>query len=124
MKIAKLVRVSLVTRVVVDIADSENEDEILGLAIPKLSENLMDSLYESVDEIVDDIECPYILGEEYSIKIGDEVDVPSPTQYDLHNNEFTGTIEYIKEDTDGTLYGGVRDSENNIYDISLSRLTN
>lgn len=56
-KVAKLVRVSLVTRVIVN--EDATKHEILELAIPKLSESLMDNPYESVDEIVDDLECPY-----------------------------------------------------------------
>jgi hypothetical protein len=56
-KVAKLVRVSLVTRVIVDI--DATEQEIMELAVPKLSENLMDSPFENIDEIVDDTECPY-----------------------------------------------------------------
>ena len=56
-KVAKLVRVSLVTRVIVDI--DATEQEIMELAVPKLSENLMDSPFDNLDEIVDDTECPY-----------------------------------------------------------------
>lgn len=56
-KVAKLVRVSLVTRVIVDV--DATEQEIMELAVPKLSENLMDSPFDSIDEIVDDTECPY-----------------------------------------------------------------
>lgn len=55
-KVAKLVRVSLVTRVIVN--EDATEQEIMGLAVPKLSENLMDSPFECIDEIVDDLECP------------------------------------------------------------------
>ena len=57
MKVAKLVRVSLVTRVVVE--DTASEQDIMELAVPKLSENLMDSPFECIDEIVEDTECPY-----------------------------------------------------------------
>ena len=62
MKVAKLVRVSLVTRVIVD--DTASEQDILELAIPKLSESLMDNPHQSVDEIVDDTECPYTIDDE------------------------------------------------------------
>jgi len=61
MKIAKLVRVTLVTRVIVD--ECATYQEIMELAIPKLSENLMDSPLESIDEIVDDTECPYTISD-------------------------------------------------------------
>lgn len=56
-KVAKLVRVSLVTRVVVDV--DATEQDIMELAVPKLSENLMDAPFEKLEEIVDDTECPY-----------------------------------------------------------------
>ena len=56
-KVAKLVRVSLVTRVIVDV--DATEQEIMELAVPKLSENLMDAPFENLEEIVDDTECPY-----------------------------------------------------------------
>jgi hypothetical protein len=56
-KVAKLVYVSLVTRVVVD--EKATEQEILELAFPKLSEKLTDEFIENLEEIVDDIECPY-----------------------------------------------------------------
>lgn len=56
-KVAKLVRVSLVTRVIVDV--DATEQDIMELAVPKLSENLMDAPFENLEEIVDDTECPY-----------------------------------------------------------------
>jgi hypothetical protein len=56
-KVAKLVRVSLVTRVIVDV--DATEQEIMELAVPKLSENLMDAPFENLEEVVDDTECPY-----------------------------------------------------------------
>jgi len=56
MKVAKLVRVSLVTRVIVDV--DATEQDIMEMAIPKLSENLMDNPFQCIDEIVDDLECP------------------------------------------------------------------
>lgn len=67
MKVAKLVRVTLMTRVIVDV--DATEQDIMELAVPKLSENLMDSPFDSIEEIVDDTECPYDADEE-----GDEED--------------------------------------------------
>jgi len=61
-KVAKLVYVSLVTRVVVD--ENATEQEIMEAAIPKLSEKLMDEPFEHLEEIVDDIECPFDKEEE------------------------------------------------------------
>lgn len=68
-KVAKLVRVSLVTRVIV--YENATEQEILELAIPKLSESLMDNPYESVDEIVDDTECPCNDGEQIGLTLSE-----------------------------------------------------
>jgi hypothetical protein len=56
-KVAKLVYVSLVTRVIVD--ENATEQEIMELAVPKLSENLMDSPFEHLEDIIDDLECPF-----------------------------------------------------------------
>jgi hypothetical protein len=56
-KVAKLVYVSLMTRVVVD--ENATEQEIMELAIPKLLENFMDSPFENLDDITDDLECPF-----------------------------------------------------------------
>ena len=56
-KVAKLVYVSLVTRVVVD--ENATEQEIMELAVPKLSENLMDSPFENLEDITDELECPF-----------------------------------------------------------------
>jgi hypothetical protein len=58
MKIAKLVKVSLVTRVVVDL--NATEDDIMEVAAPKLSESLMDSPLSHLDSIEDDVKCPYV----------------------------------------------------------------
>lgn len=58
MKVAKLVRVSLVTRVIVE--DTASEADILDIAVPKLCDSLKDCPLQHVEEIVDDIECPYV----------------------------------------------------------------
>jgi hypothetical protein len=56
-KVAKLVYVSLVTRVVVD--ENASEDEILNTARSKFIEKVTNELGENLEEIVDDTECPY-----------------------------------------------------------------
>ena len=62
MKVAKLVYVSLLTRVIVD--ENATQQEIMEQAIPKLSEKLMDEPFEHIEEIVDDVECPFTTEEE------------------------------------------------------------
>ena len=56
-KVAKLVSVTLITRVIVD--ENASEQDILELAIPKLSEKLIYEPFEHIEEIVDDDECPF-----------------------------------------------------------------
>jgi hypothetical protein len=55
--VAKLVSVSLMTRVIVD--ENASEFEILELAGIKLSEKIQNELTEHLESIEDDIECPY-----------------------------------------------------------------
>lgn len=56
-KVAKLVTVILTTRILVE--EGADEQTIMELAIPKLSEKLMDEPFEHIEEIVDDTECPF-----------------------------------------------------------------
>lgn len=58
-KVAKLVTVSLMTRVIVD--EDATEQEIMELAYPKLCENFSDAPFEHIEEIVDDLEVPFDL---------------------------------------------------------------
>lgn len=56
-KTVKLVYVSLMTRVVVDV--DATDEEILEAARPKLLEKVNTELMENLEDIVDDIECPF-----------------------------------------------------------------
>lgn len=56
-KVAKLVCVSLMTRVIVD--ENASEADILELAGVKLAEKIQNELTENLESIEDDIECPY-----------------------------------------------------------------
>lgn len=120
-KIAKLVYVSLMTRVVVD--EGATDEEIMELAVPKLSENFMNAPFENLESIIDDIECPYEDGEEYvdkygfMLSVGDDVDVPYPNDTDIHSQEFTGCIEGFK---DG--YVVVIDGDGDCFSIEPKRL--
>jgi hypothetical protein len=55
--VAKLVYVTLATRVIVD--ENASESEILELAGIKLAEKIQHELTEHLESIEDDIECPY-----------------------------------------------------------------
>ena len=57
------------TRVIVD--ENATEQDILELAIPKLSEKLMDEPFEHIESMEDDTECPFDI--QYDIKEGDTV---------------------------------------------------
>lgn len=57
-KVAKLVWVSVGTRVIVD--KNASEEEIMEIAIPNLIRNLSnDGCMNYVDEILDDVEVPF-----------------------------------------------------------------
>jgi len=56
-KVAKLVRVSLITRVIVN--EGDGEDTILEAAKSQLVEKVMNDLGENVDSIAIDDECPF-----------------------------------------------------------------
>jgi hypothetical protein len=57
MKVAKLVFVSLATRVVVD--ENATDEEILNIAKPRFEQKVAYELSEHLEEILDDEECPY-----------------------------------------------------------------
>ncbi len=58
MKVAKLVSVSLMTRVIVE--EDATDEQIMEVAIPRLSNNLFnDGILDNVEDIKDDTECPF-----------------------------------------------------------------
>jgi hypothetical protein len=58
MKKAYLVYVSLATRVVVD--DNATEQDIIKLANANILDNIItDGIFENVEEVLEDEECPY-----------------------------------------------------------------
>jgi len=56
-KVAKLVYVSFLTRVVVE--DTATDDEILDIARPKFIDKVRTELHENLEEIINDTEVPY-----------------------------------------------------------------
>jgi len=122
MKVAKLVYVTLATRVIVE--EDADQQTIMELAVPRLSENLMDAPFENIDKIIDDTECPYEIGEEFYLSVGDNVEMPDPKDdgSDLWNNEFTGQIVNIY-DTNNIIYATVEDGEGDCFDIEAERVT-
>lgn len=123
MKVSKLVYVTLLTRVVVE--EGANEQTIMEEAIPKLSESLMDSPFENIEKIVDDTDCPYHLGEEFGLSIGDNVDMPEPSDFlgDMWQHEFTGYIKNIYE-SNNVIYASVEDGDGDCFDIEAERIMN
>jgi hypothetical protein len=61
MKTAKIIWVSLATRVIVDTNDSEEIviEKAIEQAKDKFIDKINNELYESIDEIFDDTDCPY-----------------------------------------------------------------
>ena len=58
MKKAHLVLVSMATRVVVD--ENATEQDIIKLANAQIIDNIIvDGIFENVEEVLDDYECPY-----------------------------------------------------------------
>ncbi len=57
MKVAKLVYISLMTRVVVD--SEATEDQIIAAAMPRFIDDIETGCTESIEQISDDLECPY-----------------------------------------------------------------
>jgi hypothetical protein len=57
MKVAKLVYVSMVTRVVVD--ENATDEQILEAARANFIEKVQTELGEHLEEIIDDEECPF-----------------------------------------------------------------
>ena len=58
MKKAHLIYVSMATRVVVD--ENATEQDIIKLANAQIINNIIaDGIFESVEEVLDDDECPY-----------------------------------------------------------------
>lgn len=122
MKVSKLVYVTLLTRVIVE--ENATEQEIMEKAVPKLSENLMDSPFENIEKIVDDTEMPYIIGEEYQLVVGDDIEMPEPLEdgSDLwEHGGFIGRIVSFKE-FDNVIYSTVEDGEGDCFDIEAYRL--
>lgn len=57
MKLAKLVYISLCTRVVVD--DTSTDEQIIEVAKDRFIDKINTEFHENLEEIVDDIECPF-----------------------------------------------------------------
>jgi hypothetical protein len=56
-KVAKLVYVSMVTRVVVE--DTATDEEIIDISTERFIDKLKTEIGEHIETIEDDIECPY-----------------------------------------------------------------
>lgn len=56
-KVAKLVTITMTTRVIVD--ENASESDIIELASIRMSEKIQHEFNENLESIVDDTECPY-----------------------------------------------------------------
>lgn len=122
MKVSKLVYVTLMTRVVVE--ENATEQDIMEKAVPKLSETLMDSPFENIEKIVNDTECPYIMGEEYQLEVGEDVEMPEPLEDGSDSWQHGGFIGRIVKfyNSNNILYACVEDGDNDVFDIEAYRL--
>lgn len=121
-KVAKLVYVTLLTRVIVE--ENADQQAIMEKAVPKLSETLMDSPFENIEKIVDDKECPYVMGEEYQLGIGDDVEMPDPKDDGSDSWEHGGFIGRIIGfyESNGEIIAQVEDGDSDVFDIDAYRL--
>ena len=103
-KVAKLVCVTLLTRVIVE--EGADQQAIMEEAVPKLSETLMDSPFENIDKIVDDVLMP------------DPKDDGSDA---WEHGDFLGRIVSFKE-FDNVIYATVEDGDDDCFDIEAERL--
>lgn len=87
-KVAKLVKVSLITRVIVN--DNTPESEILEKAKSNLITKINYELSENLEEIIEDTECPYdskydfVSGEEFILEKSEEI-------YELLREEYVSS---------------------------------
>jgi hypothetical protein len=56
-KVAKLVTVTMTTRIIVD--ENATEEQIIELASIKMSEKIQEEFNQNIESIQDDTECPY-----------------------------------------------------------------
>jgi hypothetical protein len=56
-KVAKLVTVTMTTRIIVD--ENATEEQIIELASIKMSEKIQEEFNQNIESIQDDNECPY-----------------------------------------------------------------
>lgn len=56
-KVAKIVYVTFITRVIVD--ENATDEQIFEAARPELKRKADEEMFENLDGIKDDIECPY-----------------------------------------------------------------
>ena len=79
-KIAKLVTISLITRVIVE--DTATDEQILEVARPKFLNQINSELSENLESIVEDTECPYGTSPEEEIEINWKI--PKENSVTLH----------------------------------------
>ncbi len=121
MKVAKLVCISLMTRVIVE--DTATEEQILEIARPNFQYKLDIEMSENIESIADDTEMPYEVGEEYkdkhgfALEVGDDVEVPEPNDSDIHNSSFVGRVDSFRN---GNVV--VVDGDGDAFEIEPERL--
>ena len=93
-KVAKLVYVSLMTRVIVE--ESATEDDIIKAAKPQFIEKIGTDLGDNIESIEDDEECPHI-EKTKELELGDSVIWSDPD-----NDKRSG--QYVISEIKGEIY--------------------
>jgi hypothetical protein len=98
-KVAKIVCVSLMTRVIVD--ENATDEQIVELAKGKFIEKIEGELLENLEEIYDDEECPIGTFEEdvyFQPDFGDDDTLITPNGVELWSYYVYSSLEKAKED--------------------------
>lgn len=99
MKVAKLVTITLTTRVVVD--ENISDEQIFEVARPELKRKAAEEMFENLEKIEDDTECPYpTLSHDkyYQPKIDDNGDIEGHSGENCFSFEVWSTKEKLIED--------------------------
>lgn len=121
MKVAKLVLVEFMVRVIVDenYTDEQLTEKIKVKVLEKVNN---DELFENLTEVKDDEEVPYQIGEEFGVAIGDDFSMPDANSDDAWQyGDWIGRVVNIYEYED-VIYATLEDGDNDCFDIEAFRL--
>ena len=121
MKVAKLVLVEFLVRVIVDenYTDDQLTEKIKVKVLDKVNNN---EIFENLTEVKDDEEVPYQIGEEFEVAIGDDFSMPDANSDDTWQyGDWIGRVVNIYEH-EGVIYATLEDGDSDCFDIEAYRL--